>query len=148
VPPAIHEPSEPAEPVIAAIPAAPVEVAAENHEKVEAQGTPEPAAETKTSPAPAEIPAPVSPPTKPQTNVEPLDDDKGKLAAPATVKPGFGRPSPPKSMRVMMSRGTADLGGAKGAMGAPIKRAKPSGPLIAEVPRFKAPPSQKAPAPE
>ena len=46
----------------------------------------------------------------------------------------------------MVSRGTADLGGAKGA--APIKKAKPAGPQIAEIPRFKAPPSTKTPKPE
>ena len=51
-------------------------------------------------------------------------------------------------MRVMVSRGTADVGGAKGAAAAPIKRSKSTGPVIAEIPRFKAPPSTKTPKPE
>ncbi len=79
--------------------------------------------------------------------------DKGTLAPPPPpVRSDFAAPSAPqKSMRVMVSRGTADVGGAKGAAAAappPIKKAKAAGPLIAEIPRFKAPPSTKVPKPE
>ena len=80
-------------------------------------------------------------------------EEKGTLApSPPPARSDFAAPSAPqKSMRVMVSRGTADVGGAKGATAAPpppIKKAKTAGPLIAEIPRFKAPPSTKAPKPE
>lgn len=73
--------------------------------------------------------------------------DKGPGAPPMTSRSDFVAPSlPQKSMRVMVSRGTADVGSTKA--GGPIKKAKPSGPLIAEIPRFKAPPSAKTVKPE
>lgn len=88
---------------------------------------------------------PAMAPSKPRA--APLTEDKSPLAPPAPSRPDLTAPSlPQKSMRVMVSRGTADVGGAKG--GAPGKKAKPTGPLIAEIPRFKAPPSTKTPKPE
>ncbi len=73
--------------------------------------------------------------------------DKGGPVQPPVSRSDFAGPSSPqKSMRVMVSRGTADMAGAKA--GAPIKKAKAAGPQIAEIPRFKAPPSNKTPKPE
>ena len=97
-------------------------------------------------------------PSKPVVDPAPLvlkgrtpvvPEEKGTPAPPPT-RSDFAPPAAPqKSMRVMVSRGTAELGGAKGgAAPPPIKRAKVAGPLIAEIPKFKAPPSTKAPKPE
>ena len=82
--------------------------------------------------------------------LSPPHEEKG-TPAPPPVRSDFAAPvSPQKSMRVMVSRGTAEMGGAKGAAPAapPIKRNKSAGPLIAEIPKFKAPPSTKTPKPE
>ena len=68
------------------------------------------------------------------------------MLSPAPRSDFSSPPLPRKSMRDMVSRGTADLAGAKTAT--PIKKAKPTGPMIAEIPRFKAPPSIKTPKPE
>lgn len=80
-----------------------------------------------------------------QTN---QDDDRVTPAAPPVRSDFAPQSAPQKSIRVMVSRGTADVGGASGKAGSPIKRVKPSGPLIAEIPRFKAPPVAKTPKPE
>ena len=125
--------------------------------------TPSVAASTVATPAVTgthvKTPTTAAPPVKLTTpssrpRVLPSGDDKGALAPPPPpVRSEFAAPTAPqKSMRVMVSRGTADVGGAKGAAAAappPIKKAKAAaGPLIAEIPRFKAPPSTKAPKPE
>jgi len=84
-----------------------------------------------------------------KSRVAPPDDDRGTPVPPNSPRSDLTAPSlPQKSMRVMVSRGTADVGGAKGAAAAPIKRTKSTGPVIAEIPRFKAPPSTKTPKPE
>lgn len=96
------------------------------------------------TPEPAEIAA-----KSPAIEANEVRDTPEPEASP--VRPDFAPPSlPQKSMRVMVSRGTAELGGAKqgGATGAPIKRSKAAGPMIAEIPRFKAPPVNKSPKPE
>lgn len=93
----------------------------------------------------AKGPATIEPPsTKPR---DAADADKNQAALTTPSRADFSAPPlPRKSMRDMVSRGTADLGGPKAP--APIKKAKPTGPLIAEIPRFKAPPSVKTPKPE
>ena len=114
--------------------------------------------DSKPDPVEPVVSPPLPPPVKMTTptsrpRVLSQGGDKGTLAPPPPpVRPDFAAPSAPqKSMRVMVSRGTADVGGAKGPAAAappPIKKAKSAGPLIAEIPRFKAPPSTKAPKPE
>lgn len=108
--------------------------------------------------APQEPPAPSAP--VPPVATSPLSRSRSTAAhddratpAPPPTRSDFAAPVPPqKSMRVMVSRGTAELGGAKGTGGGPssppIKRNKAAAPLIAEIPKFKAPPSTKAPKPE
>lgn len=133
----------------------PEEVVAETvPDVVEVVETPSPSAppvvEAIEKPVATPVPVPAAPlaamtrgPVAPKAS----DDDRGLLAPPPTMPRGdFAPPAPQRSMRTMVSRGTADMGGAKA--GAPIKKAKPSGPLIAEIPRFKAPPVVKAPKPE
>ena len=90
-------------------------------------------------------------PRSAQRTDHPDDDDRGRQRSPTAPESDFAAPSlPQKSMRVMVSRGTADLGGAKaGGHGELRSRGpKPSGPMIAEIPRYKAPPSAKIPKPE
>jgi translation initiation factor IF-2 len=112
-------------------------------------------AETKPNIPLSEAPKPPdtsSPPTKAEsTTIEAEVTERPDVAVPPpNSRSDFAAPATPqKSMRVMVSRGTADMGGAKQGGGqAPIKRSKTAGPLIAEIPRFKAPPTSKAPKPE
>ena len=97
-------------------------------------------------------PVPGSPLAPPKSRPAVPVVEKGTPAPPPTARSDFAAPvQPQKSMRVMVSRGTAEIGGAKGATGAPaapIKRVKAAGPLIAEIPKFKAPPTTKTPKPE
>jgi len=110
---------------------------------------PEIMTETASADVPEVKPAVEPPVTTTKSRVVPADSDKLAPVPPASPRSDLTAPSlPQKSMRVMVSRGTADVGGAKGAAGAPIKRSKSAGPIIAEIPRFKAPPSTKVPKPE
>ena len=85
------------------------------------------------------------PPAVPKSRTNPPVEERGTPSPPP--RSDFAAPVPQqKSMRVMVSRGTNDMGGAKGS--APVKKAKTVAPLIAEIPRFKAPPSVKTPKPE
>ena len=77
------------------------------------------------------------------------DVDKPRPGSSPTNRSDFVTPSlPQKKMRDMVSRGTAELGAGGKATAPPIKRSKAAGPLIAEIPRFKAPSSVKTPKPE
>ena len=110
------------------------------------------AKEVEPTPAPISsksVTAAESSPMAPRARTSQPPEEKSPLAPPP-VRSDFAAPIPPqKSMRVMVSRGTAEMGGAKGAAASPpIKRSKTAGPLIAEIPKFKAPPSTKVPKPE
>lgn len=108
--------------------------------------SPPPEPPVPVAPAPVPTPSPIS-----RSRTVPPRDERGTPAPPPT-RSDFAAPvSPQKSMRVMVSRGTAELGGSKGAGSPtppPIKRNKAAAPLIAEIPKFKAPPSTKTPKPE
>lgn len=134
-----------------------VEVAAETQPEVEEQ----PPAEAMSQPATA---APAgSSPVKPQEAAAAPEPDRPRTASPQPARHEFlAPPMPQKKMRDMVSRGTADMGSVKPTAGSggsstsggsaasagPVKKSKPTGPLIAEIPRFKAPPSTKTPKPE
>ncbi|WP_010586905.1 translation initiation factor IF-2 [Schlesneria paludicola] len=149
----IAVPAEPPEVVVAETVTPPLEeVVAEEVAEVVDVAPPPPVAvvEPVEKPVAAPVPAaPMAPVSRAPSAPKASEDDRGILAPPPSASPrgDFAPPSlPQRSMRTMVSRGTADMGGAKA--GAPIKKAKPSGPLIAEIPRFKAPPVVKTPKPE
>ena len=143
------QPVEVAETPVEAAPAVVEEVAKERPAPIER--TPK-----AVEPAPAQVQPAVpaaSSPVTPLKAAEPTaEPERTKVAPMQPPRQDFvAAPLPQKKMRDMVSRGTADMGGAKsgpGGGGAPIKKSKPSGPLIAEIPRFKAPPSTKTPKPE
>lgn len=81
-----------------------------------------------------------------QKSQAPPAEDKGPETSPVAPRSEFAPPQmPQKAMRNMVSRGTADLGGVKGGAGA---KKKSAGPLIAQIPKFTAPPAAKTPKPE
>ena len=145
---------EPEPPVVETTPAKEVEIPSVLVAAVEAPPVVEVAPEvTAVRPEPPTVAKPSVGVTglAPKARLAPAPEEKGTPAPPPPVRSDFAAPvTPQKSMRVMVSRGTAELGGAKGGTAAapPIKRSKAAGPLIAEIPKFKAPPSTKAPKPE
>ena len=84
-----------------------------------------------------------------QSPTSPVADERALPASPAPGRSDFAAPAvPQKSMRVMVSRGTAEIGGAKPGAPPIVRKSKAAGPQIAEIPRYKAPPSAKTPKPE
>ncbi|WP_397568975.1 translation initiation factor IF-2 [Schlesneria sp. T3-172] len=172
VEPQVEEPVQPTEEIAPApVPPAPPVVTPPTppvvEEKVEVPTQPAPVLEKKSAPvAPVVAPKPipelppelppvvavakpvVEPPSAPpKSRPTPAAEERPVLSPPPAPRSDFAAPVPPqKSMRVMVSRGTNEMGGAKGSASA--KKAKTVAPLIAEIPRFKAPPSMKAPKPE
>lgn len=150
-PPAEEQPTQPdpVRPVETSTATAAGDPAVGKHPRESIHRPTEPETTTSVPPANVENLPSSSTPTRAQSTAD-LPDEESNPAGPSPAnKSDFAAPSvPQKSMRVMVSRGTADLGGAKGSAGTPIKRSKPSGPLIAEIPRYKAPPSAKVPNPE
>lgn len=154
-PPEVVESPQPVEAMETAAPTAPVEEVVKDR-AAPIERTPKAAEDVppQVQPAaPIASTSPVVPPKAPEA--APAEPERSKTAPLQPPRHEFlAPPAPQKKMRDMVSRGTADMGTAKpgstggGGGGAPIKKSKPSGPLIAEIPRFKAPPSTKTPKPE